>query len=101
MRVSRNCILTRAQLSLVFLADRKVCAEPDETPGGDQEGEDGQHLNTGPEIKAAAASGERHFEVLTKNKEDSTKIIQVQFYLTTILASYQIKINFQIELHEI
>ena len=64
----RDCILTRAQLSLVFLADRKVCAESDEKPGGDQEGEDGQHLNTGPEIKAAAASGERHFEVLTKNK---------------------------------
>jgi hypothetical protein len=76
-----------------------VCAEPDETPGGDQEGEDGQHLNTGPEIKAAAASGERHLEVLTKVKV-STKTIQVQFYLTTILASYQIKINFQIELHE-
>jgi hypothetical protein len=65
-----------------------VCAESDEKSGRDQEGEDGQHLNTGPEIKAAAASGERHFEVLTKNKEDSTKIIQVQFYLITILASF-------------
>jgi hypothetical protein len=76
-----------------------VCAESDEKPGRDQEGEDGQHLNTGPEIKAAAASGKRHFEVLTKVK-DSTITIQVQFYLITILASYQIKINFQIELHE-